>query len=189
MSSTHTQIINIGELVLTIAFDVEIMVRFVAHLPDWRGFFVQGNNYLDLVLAIGSTVIQIPAVHNSPAYAWLTVFQLARFYRVILVIPRMRPLLMSVFGNMNGLVNMVLFLMIINYLTALFAVQILRGDMQSSQAMNFGEIFTSFLGIYQIFSSENWTTVLYNAVSAEQPLGQMWIVILFFAGWFFFANC
>ena len=189
MSSTHEQVLNIGELVLTIAFDIEIAVRIVAHLPDWRSFFVQGDNYLDLVLAIGSTAIQIPVVHNSPAYAWLTIFQLARFYRVILEIPRMKPLLLSVFGNMHGLANMSLFLILVNYLSALFASQLLRGDLPSSQPMNFGQIFTSFLAIYQIFSSENWTDVLYNSVTAEIPLGQLWIVVLFIVGWFFFANC
>ena len=189
ISPTHKDIIDIGELVITIAFDIEIAIRLVAHLPDWRGFFVQGTNYLDLVLAIGSTIIQLPAVHNSPAYPWLTIFQLARFYRVILEIPRMRPLLLSAFGNLRGLANMVLFLMLVNYLAALFAVQLLRGDMQGSLIMNFGQIFTSFLAVYQVFSSENWTTVLYNAADAEVPLGQSWIVILFFVGWFFFANC
>ncbi|KAI9436705.1 Ion transport protein-domain-containing protein [Lactarius indigo] len=60
ITPTHQQILNIGKLVLTIVFDVEITVRFVAYLPDWRGVFVQGNIHLDLVLAIGSTVIQIP---------------------------------------------------------------------------------------------------------------------------------
>jgi hypothetical protein len=189
ISPTHEQILNIAELVITIAFDIEIVLRFVANLPDWRGFFVQGNNYLDLVLAIGSTIIQIPVVHRSPAYPWLTIFQLARFYRVILEIPRMRPLLLSVFANLRGLVNMVLFLMIVNYLAALFVAQILRGDMQSSLAMNFGEIFTSFLAVYQVFSSENWTNVLYSSATAEVPLGQAVVVILFFVGWFFFANC
>ena len=101
----------------------------------------------------------------------------------------MKPLLLSVFANMRGLVNMVLFLIIVNYLAALFVAQILRGDMQSNLAMNFGEIFTSFLAIYQVFSSENWTTVLYTSATAEVPLGQAIVVILFFVGWFFFANC
>ena len=101
----------------------------------------------------------------------------------------MRPLLLSVFANLRGLVNMVLFLMIVNYLAALFVAQILRGDMPSSLAMNFGEIFTSFLAVYQVFSSENWTSVLYSSSTAEVHLGQAIVVILFFVGWFFFANC
>jgi hypothetical protein len=141
------------------------------------------------VLATGSTIVQIPVVNNSQAYPWLTIFELARFYRVILEMSHMKPLLLSVFANMGGLVNMILFLMIVNYLAALFVVQILRGDVQSKEAMNFGEIFTSFLAIYQVFSSENWTSVLYTSAVAEVRLGQAVVVILFFVGWFFFANC
>ena len=95
MSSTHEQILNIGELVITVAFDIEIFIRVAAHLPDWRAFFYRGQNLLDLLLAVGSTIIQIPAIHDSSVYPWFTVFQLARFYRVILEIPRMKPLLVS----------------------------------------------------------------------------------------------
>jgi voltage-dependent calcium channel len=54
--------------------------------------------------------------------------------------------------------------------------------------MNFGEVFTSFLAVYQTFSSENWTSVLYSSAVAEIPLGRAIIIILFFVGWFFFAN-
>ncbi|KAA1473328.1 hypothetical protein DENSPDRAFT_779605 [Dentipellis sp. KUC8613] len=185
---THESILRIGETVLTIAFDIEIVIRVVAHLPDWRSFFYKGNNWLDLVLAIGSSIIQIPAIFHSPVYPWLTIFQLARFYRVILEIPRMKPLLLSVFGNMYGLANMSLFLMLINYISALFVVQLLRGDLSSDEAMNFGQIFTAFLAIYQVFSSENWTDILYDSASAEVDLGQSAIIVLFVTGWFLFAN-
>ena len=68
-------------------------------------------------------------MHRSPAYPWLTVFQLACFYRVILEVPHMRPLPISVFGNMHGLANTVVFLLLVNYITALFAAQLPRGDL------------------------------------------------------------
>lgn len=93
VSDTHQQILDISELAITLAFDIEIVVRILAELPDWRNFFSHGSNWLDLILAIGSTVIQIPAIHRSGVYPWLTIFQLTRFYRVILEVPRMRPLL------------------------------------------------------------------------------------------------
>jgi hypothetical protein len=95
-SPIHRIILDKGEFALTLAFDVEIIIRFVAYLPDWRDFFRSGNNWLDTILAIGSGVIQIPVIHHSTVYPWLTVFQLMRFYRVILEVPRMRPLLVSV---------------------------------------------------------------------------------------------
>lgn len=91
----HKNFLNTGEFVITLAFDVEIIIRFASYLPDWRDFFRERRNWLDLILAIGSTVIQIPPIRSSSAYPWLTIFQLLRFYRVILEVPRMKPLLVS----------------------------------------------------------------------------------------------
>ena len=90
---------------------------------------------------------------------------------------------------MYGLVNMTLFLFMMNFIVALFAVQFLRGDLPGDEPMNFGQIVTAFLAAYQVFSSENWTTILYTAGGAEAPLGQTPIVVLFLLGWFFLANC
>lgn len=89
----HSQVLYYGELGITIAFDVEIGLRVLATLPDWRDFFRHGQNWLDTAIAVVSTIIQIPAIHNSALYPWFTIVQLMRFYRVILVVPRMKPLL------------------------------------------------------------------------------------------------
>ena len=90
---------------------------------------------------------------------------------------------------MYGLANMALFLMIVNYLAALVAVQLLRGDFGNDVTINFGEIFNSFLAMYQVFSSENWPDVLYAAGQAEVQLGQTVIVVIFVTAWMLFANC
>lgn len=92
---------------------------------------------------------------------------------------------------MYGLANMSLFLVLINYIVALVAIQLLRGDLQNNgdRFITWGEVFNSFLGIYQVFSSENWTNVLYDAAEAEVPLRQSAVAVLFIAGWMFFANC
>ncbi|PFH47046.1 hypothetical protein AMATHDRAFT_77384 [Amanita thiersii Skay4041] len=186
--SFHEDLIYYGELGITLAFDFEIVLRFLATFPDWRCFFIHGNNWLDLILAVGSSVIQIPTIRWSSIYPWFTVFQLARFYRVILVVPRMKPLLLAVFGNMYGLVNMSLFLILVNYLAALVAVQLLRGDLKDDDTINFGDVYNAFLGVYQIFSSENWTDLLYSTAGAEAKLGQTVIVLLFLSSWMLFAN-
>lgn len=84
------------ELYITIAFDVEIIWRIAGHFPDWREFFLHRHNLLDMTIAVTTAIIQIPFINNSPVYRWLTIFQLARFYRVILFVPRMRPLLVRI---------------------------------------------------------------------------------------------
>lgn len=95
-SPMHIDILNWSELALAFLFDVDIFWRFMGYFPNWRTFFDHGNNWLDLILAITNSIIQIPAIRNSEVYPWLTFFQLARFYRVILEVPRMRPLLVRV---------------------------------------------------------------------------------------------
>lgn len=84
---------------------------------------------------------------------------------------------------------MSLFLILINYISALVAVQLLRGDFKKDDTTNFGELFNAFLAIWQVFSSEDWTSVLYGAASAELHLGQALVVIVFMASWMLFSNC
>lgn len=95
-SSAHTlEVLRRMEIAFAIIWLVEITIRMIAYAPDWRGFLSRGRNDFDLVLALGCAIIQIPAIRNDPVYQWLTVFQLLRWYRVILLFPRMRPLLVS----------------------------------------------------------------------------------------------
>jgi hypothetical protein len=84
---------------------------------------------------------------------------------------------------------MSIFLILVNGLAALVSVQMLRPDLPTSNAVNFLDFFNGFLGVYQVFSSENWTDVLYGAVQGEIPLGQAAIVALFITLWMLFANC
>ena len=93
MSTMHKEIIDITARIVTFAFDVEIVIRVAVEFPAWRSFFQHSSNFLDLILAIGCSVIQIPVVHDSSVYPCLTIFQLGRFYRVIPVVPQMRPLI------------------------------------------------------------------------------------------------
>lgn len=83
------------ERVITAVFDVEILWRFIATSPEWRNFLLKKRNVADFVLALVCTTIVIPPIPNTEAYKWLTAFQLARFYRTILIVPGMHRLLVS----------------------------------------------------------------------------------------------
>lgn len=73
---------------------IEILLRFVA---DWRNFYKSKRNWVDLSLAVITAVIQLPPIHSSgQIYAWLTVFQIMRIYRVVLAVSVTRDLLVSV---------------------------------------------------------------------------------------------
>lgn len=115
-SPSRIRFLNNMELYFTLAFFVEIVIRFAGSFPDYRSFVKRTANMVDLFLVGTTCIIQIPLIRNSDVYPWLTVFQLMRFYRVILAFPRMRPLLVrdervhryvfDVFQNSRILSNM-----------------------------------------------------------------------------------
>ncbi|GAA5898852.1 calcium channel protein CCH1 [Sporobolomyces salmoneus] len=191
LSDRTLAILDSIELGCIIAFDVEIAIRVFASLPDWRTFFEGATNITDTILAFVSTIILIPPIRNSPAYPWLTVFAIARFYRFITAIPRMRRLLTKVLGTFVGLLNMIGFLFLMTFLAALIAVKMFQGipnpESSNTGTIDFYQIFNSFLGMYQILSSENWTDIVNTVLSSEVGVFQIVISAIFFSAWMFFG--
>ncbi|KAI9814449.1 MAG: calcium channel protein [Pycnora praestabilis] len=192
MGSDREQFITVSETSVTLVLLVEILIRFAV---DWRYFSQNKRNWMDLGLAIITTVIQLPEVRNSgQAYAWLTIFQILRIYRVVLAVPLTRKLIMVVLGNVGGLLNLIIFVFLITFLTAIFAVQIFRGQIpQQDQYGNtvhitFSDIYNGFIGMYQVLSSENWTLIMYNVTTYNVMYNTAWIGAAFFVLWFILAN-
>jgi hypothetical protein len=101
---------------------------------------------------------------------------------------------MIVLGNVSGLLNLILFVFLLTFLASIFAAQLLRGEIPKEEdgetlVISFYTIYNSFLGMYQILSSENWTTIMYSATTATQEWGTAWIAASFCVLWFIFANC
>ena len=195
MSSNRRSFIDDTETIVACVLVFEIFLRFIA---DWRNFHKSQRNWIDLGLAIITAIIQIPHIHNSgEAYNWLTFFQIIRIYRVVLAVSLTRELIKKVLGNVSGLLNLIVFVFLITFLTAIFAVQIFRGQFPlndnndpSGNAIHitFSDIYNGFIGMYQVLSSENWTILLYNSTQYELSWNQAWIGALFFISWFILAN-
>jgi hypothetical protein len=95
MSPSRAKLIDRSEIGVTLLLLLEIIVRFVV---DWRHFFRSKQNITDLLIAIITAVIQVPTIkdsHDGRAYAWLSVFQIIRIYRVVLAVPMTRELIVS----------------------------------------------------------------------------------------------
>ncbi|KAF4510443.1 hypothetical protein G6O67_002330 [Ophiocordyceps sinensis] len=187
MPRSREAFINLAEVIVTIVLDVEIVLRFAAY---WRKFHLSWRNLFDLGLAVITTVILIPPIRHSRAYQWLSVFQILRVYKIVLAIPVTRGLIFLVLGNASGIANLMLFVFLMTFLVAIFAAQLFRGEIPLTNEQNelnrisFFTIFNSFLGMYQILSSENWTEILYTVTSYTTDRQTAWIAAVFFIGWF-----
>jgi voltage-dependent calcium channel len=99
----------------------------------------------------------------------------------------------KVLSNVYGLSNLVMFLFMITFLLAILACQLVRGDIPSTAngtqyEISFRTIWNSFLGMYQILSSENWTVILYAATNFQTEYHIAWISTIFFTAWFMIGN-
>jgi len=192
MSHSRAVFIENSEIVVTLILLVEIVIRFAV---DWRGFTRDKKNWVDLGLAVITAVILIPPIRNSGRpYDWLTVFQLLRIYRIIIAVPVTRMLITLVLGNASGIGNLMLFVFLITFLISIFAVQMFRGELPQVDGSGntirttFFTIYNTFLGMYQILSSENWTNILYSVTANENARNMASIGAVFFIGWFILAN-
>ena len=192
MGPDRAATIDWTEKIVTFVLDIEIALRF---LTDWRNFHKSRPNWADLALAIVTSIIQISAIHDSGTpYAWLTFFQIVRIYRVVLAVSIIRELIIKVLGKASGLLNLIVFVFLLTLLTAIFAVQIFQGEFPpydvngNNVRMDFSNIYLSFIGMYQVLSSENWTLLMYNSTQYQQRYNSSWIGATFFILWFILAN-
>ena len=192
MGERRKYFINFTETIVTLVLLGEIILRF---LSDWRNFPKQRCNWVDLALAAVTAFIQLPPIHQSgQPYEWLTLFQILRVYRVVLAISITRDLIMKVLGNVSGLLNLIVFVFLITFLTAIFSVQIFRAEVPAKDMndktihITFSNVYNSFIGMYQVLSSENWTSLMYNATQYQLGWGTSWIAAAFFVLWFILAN-
>ncbi|KAH6688201.1 calcium-channel protein cch1 [Verticillium dahliae] len=185
MSSGRAAFIDAAEVVTTLLLDVEIIIRFAA---DWRGFHRTWKNLFDLFLAVTTSIILLPPIRNAgQVYAYLTIFQILRIYRVVLAVPITGNLIRRVLGNATGIWNLMLFVFLITFIMALFAVQLFRGEISQEEDISFFNVYNSFLGMWQILSSEDWTSILYEVTETSLPFGTSWVGAVFLIGWFILA--
>lgn len=188
MGPERVTLLDVSETVVTLVLVVEIIFRMLA---DWRDFPQHRRNWFDLLLALITCIMQIPSIKGSGVvYAWLTFFQIVRIYRVVLAVPLTRDLILLVLRFVTPVLNLILFVFLLTFLVSIFAVQLFRGELPQTDwfgqniQITFATIYNAFLGMYQIFSSENWTTIMYTVTMYDTAFNTAWIGASFFILWF-----
>lgn len=186
MSAQRENFIDVAEIVVTIVLDIDMVLRILA---NWRNFHRSRRNLFDLFLAVITSIILLPPIREHRAYQWLTVFQILRAYRVVMAIPITRKLIMLVLGNAAGIANLMMFVFLMTFLMAILAAQLFRGEIPvyddgELNTVSFYTIYNSFLGMYQVLTSENWTGILYSVTSYTTQHHTSWIGAAFLVGWF-----
>ncbi|CEP08594.1 hypothetical protein [Parasitella parasitica] len=176
MSYEELAALNMAETIFSIAFLVEILVRMLNQRKDLKGFFKSKMNSTDLLIAVITCIIQIPLIQKNV---------------LVVAVPRLRKLMSRVLGSVYGLINLSFFIVLATLLCAIIAFQLFEGvinELEDESEMRFFSVYNSFVSLYQLFSGEDWTTVLYNVMEAGSKNNNAVIYALFLVFWFAFSN-
>ena len=94
MSDTELLLLLNVEMVFSLLFLFEILLRMLNQRKDMHAFFKDKMNSTDFIIAIVTCIIQIPPIRNNTlVYIWFTGFQVLRIYRLVVAVPRLRMLM------------------------------------------------------------------------------------------------
>ena len=172
----------------------EIIIRFIVHFPQWRLFFLSKRNCFDLFLAIVTFIIIIKPLKEKMGhvYYWLTVFQLMRFYRVVLATSITRTLWLKIMKNIRIIFDLALFYFILLYLVSIILARFFEGTIPHDELDDvewpMNTLPASFIALYIITSTENWTDVMYSlqeyaGTTSARSFGSIFLVM-----WFILSN-
>ncbi|CAH6718527.1 calcium-channel protein Cch1p [[Candida] jaroonii] len=178
-------------------FFIEIILRFFLYLPNWRLFFKLKRNNFDLFLAVITTIIIIGPIKNKlgHAYYWLTIFQIMRGYRVVLLFSFTSELWLKIMGNIGQLLDLSLFYFLLTMLTSIIYSRFFEGVITAEMAdeddditFDFQSLPNTFAGLYTITSTENWTDILYALQGYQTSASARVFAAIFLIGWFLISN-
>ncbi|CAH2355884.1 calcium-channel protein Cch1p [[Candida] railenensis] len=181
----------------TACFALEIIIRFAAYLPNWRLFMAQKRNTFDLFLAIITSIIVLGPVKVGlgQAYYWLTCFQIMRFYRVVLFTNLTSSLWVKIIKNFKAIWDLTLFYFILLFLVSIILARYFEGTIPLDEVTDFDNIPypmhtvpNSFVALYIITSTENWTEVMYPLQQYAKNISSRAYGSMMLIGWFFISN-
>ncbi|KAK9767738.1 calcium channel protein, variant 2 [Basidiobolus ranarum] len=184
------------EIIFTVLFAVEILLRFFAAV-SFRQFWRQLSNRVDLFLAIATCIVITPYIRSRSIYRYFTAFQVIRSYRVVLCAPRVGQLVRKVFGSAMGIWNLLLYTVFFILFATSVAEQLFSGsfdfpDQQDDPYLTFDTIGEGFVALFQILTGENWTDILWDTMRSQNGImifvGAVFCVVFYFYSHFIIVN-
>lgn len=194
MSASRASFLYRLEVIFTCVFLGEILLRFALHLPYWRAFFSSKKNLFDLFLAIFTSIIIIGPVKRKlgQAYYWLTVFQLLRFYRVVLAFRWTGDLLLRIMRNIKAILDLALFFFILLGLCGIIIGRFFEGTVPELDLEDV--IYTmhtlpnTLMSLYVITSTAGWANIMYNLQKYARSTIQRAVGSILLILWFIVSN-
>ncbi|GCE98298.1 calcium channel protein [Zygosaccharomyces mellis] len=173
---------------------VESIFRLIFHLPNiWR-FLTEFSYIYDLVISILTLIISALKLRGNlgHSYYWLSILHISRLYRVIFFFGFTSNLWRRVLGNGIMIWNLSAFYFFFTFLVSIIMSVFFEGVIpeseQDDQSFGMYSLPNSFLSLFIIGSTENWTDILYELQSYAFNMSSSFLSSVLLIIWFILSN-
>ncbi|GAV46856.1 hypothetical protein ZYGR_0A04540 [Zygosaccharomyces rouxii] len=173
---------------------VESIFRLIFHLPNIWKFLTEFSYVYDLVISLLTLIISSLKVQGylGHSYYWLSILHISRLYRVIFFFGFTSNLWRRVLGNGIMIWNLSAFYFFFTFLVSIIMSVFFEGVLPDSEEDNqsFGmySLPNSFLSLFIIGSTENWTDILYELQSHAFNMSSSFLSSVLLIVWFILSN-
>jgi len=161
-------VVGLLDVLITLIFLFEIIVRFVGE-PEKRRFFHSAWNVFDSLIVVVSLI----PIEDSELALIGRLVRIFRVLRMISIIPELRMLLNSLAKALPQLGYVALMMFIIFYIYAAVGTTFFA----SINPDLWGDIAISLLTLFRVMTFEDWTDVMYETM---EVYGFSWIFYMTF---------
>eukprot|EP00240_Pyramimonas_obovata_P000215 CAMPEP_0118927358 /NCGR_PEP_ID=MMETSP1169-20130426/4846_1 /TAXON_ID=36882 /ORGANISM="Pyramimonas obovata, Strain CCMP722" /LENGTH=1618 /DNA_ID=CAMNT_0006869105 /DNA_START=431 /DNA_END=5287 /DNA_ORIENTATION=+ len=188
-SNTYLTVLETMNLILTIAFLVEMVLKFVGLGP--HDYVSDKFNIFDTFVNIGSLVELIFFRGGS-----LSALRAVRILRVLKLAGKWPPLqnfLLTLFMTVQELGNFSAIVLLVIFVFSLLGMQMFGGkfdfgDETGIPRSNFDTLLRSFVTVFQVLTGEDWNVVMYNGMRSMGEWGSLYFVFLVLIGNYVVVN-
>lgn len=194
VSESFTQTFFKIDVVICSVLLVESVFRLIFHLPNMWKFLTEFSYVYDLVISITTLIISILKLHGvlGLSYYWLSILHISRLYRVIFFFGFTSKLWRRVLGNGIMIWNLSAFYFFFTFLVSIIMSVFFEGVIPDSEKddQSFGmySLQNSFLSLFIIGSTENWTDTLYALQSHAFNISSSFFSSVLLIIWFILSN-
>lgn len=176
LPSLLIDVVGVLDVLITLIFLFEIIVRFVGE-PDKRRFFHSAWNVFDSLIVVVSLI----PIEDSELALIGRLVRIFRVLRMVSIIPELRMLINSLVKALPQLGYVALMMFIIFYIYAavgstFFAV---------INPVLWGDIAVSLLTLFRVMTFEDWTDVMYETMEVYPLSWVFYLTFIFFTAFAF----
>ncbi|WP_066191162.1 ion transporter [Gracilibacillus timonensis] len=152
------------DIVILLIFAIEVALK-IAVLK--KSYFSNPWNIFDFVIVLGSVIL-----YSTPFVSVLRIFRVLRVFRTITAIPTLRRIVAALFMAIPTISSVLLIMLIIFYVYAVLGTSF-YGEVAPEY---FGNIFLSFITLFQIFTLESWASGIFRPIFEQEPSAWLYFI-------------